>query len=101
MYVHIPVSTSASFQFGGGGGGSFLSNATEGERTKYRNEWRETKGAYTGHDGDEELRAIGVGPGVGHGQGVGAVVAKVLVKLVLKFSPPYGLSSSPVTCSEK
>ena len=61
----------------------------KGEQNKYANVSSKVRSTYTGHDGDEELRSIGVGPSVGHGQGIGAVMAKVLVKFILKLSTPY------------
>ena len=45
---------------------------------------------------DEELRAVGVGPGVGHGQQAGLVVCQLEV-LVLELVPVDAVAPVPVT----
>lgn len=52
--------------------------------------------AYSGIDSDEELGAVGVGPGVGHRDGVGTIVPEVLVELVNKVVAPDGLTTGAI-----
>lgn len=48
---------------------------------------------HSGHDGDEELRAVGAGACVGHAESVGPVVSQRGLELVLKLPSPDALTS--------
>jgi len=52
-----------------------------------------TPKAHRGADGDEELGAVGVGPGVGHAERVGLVVAQRVVELVVEVVAPDALAA--------
>lgn len=52
---------------------------------------------WTGDDGEEKLRSIGIGPFIGHGQHVGLVEPVLLrSQLIFECSSPNGLSSCPI-----
>ena len=48
---------------------------------------------HCGHDGEEELGAVGTGPPIGHTERVRAVVSQSGVELVLKLAAPDALTA--------
>lgn len=54
--------------------------------------------AYSGHDSDEKLRAVGGGACIGHAECVWAVVSQRRVELVLKLSSPDALPTHACAC---
>lgn len=48
---------------------------------------------HSGHDGDEELRAVGAGARVGHAEGVRPVVSQRGLEFVLELPSPDALAS--------
>ncbi len=52
----------------------------------------------SGHCGDEELAAIGVGTGVSHTESERAIMPQAAVKLVLKLCSPDGAAPCAIPC---
>ena len=52
----------------------------------------------SGHSGDEELAAIGVGASIGHTQRERAIMPQATIKLILELLTPDGCATSSITC---
>lgn len=54
--------------------------------------------AYSGHDSDEKLRAVGGGACIGHTERVWAVVPQRWLELILELSSPDALPTHARAC---
>lgn len=54
--------------------------------------------AYSGHDSDEKLRAVGGGACIGHTERVRAVVSQRWLELILELSSPDALPTHARAC---
>lgn len=54
--------------------------------------------AYSGHDSDEELRAVGGGARIGHAERVRAVMSQRWLELILELSSPDALPTHARAC---